>query len=45
MREKVLTYLKKPSVKLLAELTTMEQKYVKAQLAADDAPAKDKKPK
>lgn len=44
MRQKVIEYLKKPSPKLFEQLTSMEQKWVKAQLA-DDAPAKDKKPK
>ena len=36
MREKVLEYLKKPTKKLLDELTTMEQKWVKAKLESDD---------
>lgn len=45
MRKKAIEYLKKPSVKLFGQLTSMEQKWVKAQLAADDAAAKDKKPK
>jgi|15BtaG_2_1085339.scaffolds.fasta_scaffold00086_9 hypothetical protein len=45
MREKVLAYLKKPSPKLLAELTTMEQKWVKGQQDGDTpATAKNKKP-
>jgi hypothetical protein len=43
MREKVLDYLKKPSAKKKAELTTMEQKWVDAQLKG--APKdEDKKP-
>lgn len=32
MREKVLEYLKKPTAKKKAELTTMEQKWTDAQL-------------
>jgi hypothetical protein len=33
MREKVQSYLEKPTKKLYAQLTTMEQKFVDAQLA------------
>jgi hypothetical protein len=40
MREKVLEYLKKPTAKKKAELTTMEQKWTDAQLKGDS----EKKP-
>ena len=46
MREKVLEYLKKPTKKLLGELTTMEQAWVKTQLdGGDKADPSNKKPK
>jgi hypothetical protein len=40
MREKVLEYLKKPTAKKKAELTTMEQKWTDVQLKGDS----EKKP-
>ena len=43
MREKVSEYLKKPTAKKKAELTTMEQKWCDAQ-GRDDAKKDDKKP-
>jgi hypothetical protein len=44
MRKKVLDYLKKPSQKVLEELTTMEQKWLKQQESKDTpATAKNKK--
>lgn len=43
MRKKVLDYLEKPTKKGLAELTTMEQKWVAKQLE-NKKPAAEKKP-
>ena len=40
MREKVLDYIKKPTAKLKAQLTTMEQKWVDAQLKEPDKKSK-----
>ena len=43
MRQKVWDYLEKPSKKLLAELTTMEQKFVNRDKNPDPKPSE--KPK
>ena len=40
MREKVLEYLKKPTAKAKAKLTSMEQKWVDAQLKEPDKKSK-----
>jgi len=47
MREKCLEYLKKPTKKLLDELTTMEQKWVEQEMSdkSNDDASKAAKPK